>query len=72
METANILCEKTKHIVLNDLLENFRTLLQDSHAEKELIKNSLRKMTDNTTYFAEYRRELYSYDEPYEKHVSEY
>lgn len=52
METANILCEKKEHIVLNDLFENFSTLLQDSDAEKEkeLIKNSLRKMTDNTTY----------------------
>ncbi len=52
METANILCEKREHIVLTDLFENFETLLQDSDAEEEKkrIKNSLRKMTDNTTY----------------------
>ncbi len=52
METTNILCEKREHVALTDLFENFRTLLQDSDAEeeKECIKNSLRKMTDNTTY----------------------
>lgn len=52
METTNILCEKREHVVLTDLFENFKTLLQDSDAEeeKECIKNSLRKMTDNTTY----------------------
>ena len=52
METTNILCEKQEHVVLTDLFENFKALLQDSDAEeeKERIKNSLRKMTDNTTY----------------------
>lgn len=52
MEAINILCEKREHVVLTDLFENFKTLLQDSDAkeEKERIKNSLRKMTDNTTY----------------------
>ncbi len=52
MEQANILCEKRENIVLTDLFENLNALLQDSDAgeEKERIKNSLRKMTDNTTY----------------------
>ncbi len=52
METTNILCEKREHIVLTDLFENFKILLQDSdtEAEKEIIKNSLHKMADNTTY----------------------
>lgn len=52
METDNILCQKKEHIVLTELFENFKTLLQDSDAaeEKEHIKNSLRKMSDNTTY----------------------
>lgn len=52
MEMTNILCEKRENIVLTDLFENFKILLQDSDAgeEKERIKNSLRKMTDNTTY----------------------
>lgn len=52
METANILCEKKENIVLTDLFENLNALLQDSDAgeEKERIKSSLRKMTDNTTY----------------------
>lgn len=52
METENILCQKNEHIVLNGLFEDFKTLLQDSDAgeEKERVKSSLRKMTDNTTY----------------------
>lgn len=52
MKTTNILCEKQEHVVLTDLFENFKALLQDSDAEEEKgrIKNSLRKMTDNTTY----------------------
>lgn len=52
METTNILCEKKEHMVLNDLFDNFKILLQDTDAneEKEQIKNSLRKMTDNTAY----------------------
>lgn len=52
METANILCEKKEQIMLNDLFEDFKILLQDSDAaeEKEKVKNSLRKMADNTAY----------------------
>lgn len=52
METTNILCEKREQLVLTDFFENFKALLQDSDAgqEKERIKSSLRKMTDNTTY----------------------
>lgn len=52
METTNILCEKKENIALTDLFQNFKTLLQDSDVEeeKERIKASLRKMTDNTTY----------------------
>lgn len=52
METTNILCEKKEQIILNDLFEDFRVLLQDSDAaeEKEKVKNSLKKMADNTTY----------------------
>lgn len=52
METTNILCEKKEQIMLNDLFEDFRVLLQDSDAaeEKEMVKNSLKKMADNTTY----------------------
>lgn len=52
METANILCEKREQIILNDLFEDFKILLQDSDAaeEKEKVKNSLKKMADNTTY----------------------
>ena len=52
METTNILCEKKEQIMLNDLFEDFRVLLQDSDAaeEKEMVKNSLKKMPDNTTY----------------------
>ena len=52
METTNILCEKRDQLVLTDFFENFKDLLQDSDAgeEKERIKSSLRKMTDNTTY----------------------
>lgn len=52
METPNILCEKREQIILNDLFEDFKILLQDSDAaeEKEKVKNSLKKMADNTTY----------------------
>lgn len=52
MGTENILCQKNEHIVLNDLFEDFKMLLQDSDAgeEKERVKSSLQKMTDNTTY----------------------
>lgn len=52
METANILCEKREQIILNDLFEDFKILLQDSDAaeEKEKVKYSLKKMADNTTY----------------------
>lgn len=52
METVNILCEKKNQIMLNDLFEDFRILLQDSDAteEKEKVKNSFKKMADNTAY----------------------
>lgn len=52
MEIENVLCEKNEHIVLTELFEDFKSLLQDSDAEKEKVrvKDSLRKMTDNTTY----------------------
>lgn len=52
METENILCQKREHVVLNKLFEDFKVLLQDSDAdeEKERVKSSLQKMTDNTTY----------------------
>ena len=52
METTNILCEKKEQIVLNNFFEDFKALLQDSDAveEKEKVKNSLKKMTDATTY----------------------
>lgn len=52
METTNILCEKNEQIALNNLFEDLKTLLQDSDAieEKEKVRNSLKKMTDTTTY----------------------
>lgn len=52
METTNVLCEKNEQIALNNLFEDLKTLLQDSDAieEKERVKNSLKKMTDTTTY----------------------
>ena len=48
----NILCEKNEHIILNQAFEEFRILLQDSDAaeEKEMVKKSLKRMTDTTTY----------------------
>lgn len=48
----NILCEKDEHMILNQAFEEFKILLQDSDAaeEKEMVKNSLKKMTDTTTY----------------------
>lgn len=52
METVNILCEKKEQIMLNDLFEDLRILLQDSDAveEKEKVKKSFKKMADNTVY----------------------
>ena len=52
MEAANVLCEKKEQIVLNNFFEDLKTLLQDSDAieEKEKVQNSLKKMTDTTTY----------------------
>lgn len=48
----NILCEKKEQIVLNNIFEDFKVLLQDSDAaeEKEMVKNGLKKMADTTTY----------------------
>lgn len=48
----NILCEKNEHIILNQAFEEFKILLQDSDAaeEKEMVKNSLKRMADTTTY----------------------
>lgn len=48
----NILCEKNEHVILNQAFEEFKILLQDSDAaeEKEMVKNSLKRMTDTTTY----------------------
>ncbi len=48
----NILCEKKEHVILNQAFEEFKILLQDSDAaeEKELVKNSLKRMADTTTY----------------------
>lgn len=52
METTNVLCEKKEQIILSNLFEDLKTLLQDSDAleEKEKVKSSLKKMTDTTTY----------------------
>lgn len=52
METTNILCEKNEQLALNNFFEDLKVLLQDSDAvdEKEMVKNSLKKMTDSTTY----------------------
>lgn len=52
MESVNILCEKKEQIILNDLFENLKDLLQDSDAveEKEKVKNSLKRMADTTSY----------------------
>lgn len=52
METTNILCEKREQLALNTLFDDIRNLLQDSDAleEKEKVKNSLRRMSDITTY----------------------
>lgn len=48
----NILCEKNEHVILNQAFEEFKILLQDSDAteEKEMVKNSLKRMADTTTY----------------------
>lgn len=52
METTNILCEKKEQLALNTFFEDIKNLLQDSDAleEKEKVKNSLRKLSDTTTY----------------------
>lgn len=52
METTNVLSEKNEQLALNNLFEDLKTLLQDSDAieEKEKVRNSLKKMTDTTTY----------------------
>lgn len=52
MDTSNVLCEKKEYVMLTELFEDYKVLLQDSDAikEKEHIKNCLKKMTDNTTY----------------------
>ena len=52
METTNILCEKKEQLALNTLFDDIKNLLQDSDVleEKESVKNSLRKMSDTTTY----------------------
>lgn len=48
----NVLCEKKEQLILNNIFEDFKVLLQDSDAaeEKEKVKNSLKKMADTTTY----------------------
>lgn len=48
----NILCDKKEQIILNNVFEDFKVLLQDSDAaeEKEKVKNSLKRMADTTTY----------------------
>ena len=52
MEATNILCEKKEQLEINTLFEDVKKLLQDSDAaeEKEKVKNSLKKMSDTTTY----------------------
>lgn len=49
---SNILCINEEQKILTDLFEDLKELLQDSDAidEKEMVKLSLRKMTDTTTY----------------------
>lgn len=41
----NVLCEKKEQLILNNIFEDFKVLLQDSDAaeEKEKVKNSLKK-----------------------------
>lgn len=48
----NILCERKEQIILNHIFEDFKVLLQDSDAaeEKEQVKNSLKRMSETTTY----------------------
>lgn len=48
----NILCEKEEQVILNHIFEDCKALLQDSDAaeEKEKVKNSLKRMSETTTY----------------------